>query len=171
MFATAIGYQVAGPVDALRALPEASGNRKTVVDCSGWLDRIDELDARVWGASRRQDHELYLDWPDPTGEEQASFAFTRDAKLGGYAYATEDGHLGPIAASEPEDQLPLLRIAGDWLAERECDEARAFVLSSNATVLGALLDGGWKIRSWTFFKTSEPFGQFDRYVPSGGLLL
>jgi GNAT superfamily N-acetyltransferase len=171
MFATAVGYQVSGPVEGLLSLPKADGSRKTVVDCSGWLDRIDALDTQVWGASRRMDHELYLDWPDPGDEEQESFALTRDGEFAGYAYCTEEGHIGPVAAYHAADQLALLRIAGEWMREREAGEPRAFVTSANGTVLAALLEAGWKVRSWTYFKTSEAFGQFDRYVPSGGLLL
>ena len=31
--------------------------------------------------------------------------------------------------------------------------------------------GPWKIDHWTFLLASQPFGRFERYLPSGGMLL
>jgi hypothetical protein len=45
------------------------------------------------------------------------------------------------------------------------------VLSHNATVMTALVGAGWRIDGWSYFLTSAPFGHFDGYVPSGGMLL
>ena len=100
-----------------------------------------------------------------------AFGLNRDRQLAGYGYCAADGRLGPLAAEDPRTQLDLLRIAGDWLAERGVAEANAYVLSTNPTVLGGMLAGGWRIDGCTFFLTTAPFGQFDRYVPGGGLLL
>jgi ribosomal protein S18 acetylase RimI-like enzyme len=47
MFAFGIGYRIAGPVEALLDLPEADGAKKLVVNCSGWQDRIAELDREL----------------------------------------------------------------------------------------------------------------------------
>lgn len=168
MFARGIGYAMSGPVDALCALPEPEANRKTVVDCEGWQDRIAELDAEVWGSPRREEHRLFM--RGVQGDVHRAIALTRDGNLLGYAYASDFG-IGPMAAYEPEDQLPLLRAAGDFMAQHETSTARMYVVSHNATVIGALLAGGWRVNDWTFLLSSEPFGDFTRYVPSGGLLL
>lgn len=168
MFGRAIGYGMSGPVDALRALPEPDANRKTVVDCHGWQDRVAELDAEVWGAARRDEHRLYLS--GTYGDADRGFALTRDGALLGYGYVSDDD-IGPIAAYDPADQLALLRLAGDFMADHEIGTGSIYVISHNATVIGALLAGGWKINGWTFLLSSEPFGDFTRYVPSGGLLL
>jgi GNAT superfamily N-acetyltransferase len=170
MFATAIGYRVSGPVEALRALPEPAGNRKRVVDCSGWQDRIAELDREVWGAERRDDHGALLAGY-AAYSDHASFALTEDGRLVGYGYAMDDGYFGPVAAITPEDQLPLLRMAGDWLADHEIGPAWSYVLSTNTVVLGTLLRAGWQATPTSFLMCSRPFGQLDRYVPSGGVLL
>ncbi len=168
MFGTAIGYHVSGPVDALLALPAPDGNRKLVVDCDGWQDRISALDAQVYGAERRAEHEMYLtEWAD----SNYAFALNRDGELIGYGYALDSGYIGPLAAVEPDEQLALLRVAGDWLAERQVSAGTAYVTSTNQVVMGTLLSGGWKITNRTYLLASQPFGQFDRYVPSGGLLL
>ncbi len=169
MFGIGIGYRVTGPVEPLQRLPEPAGNQKRIADCSGWQDRIAELDREVWGAERRQEHAWLL--AGGFAEAETSFALNRDGALLGYGHASSDGWIGMIAAYEPDSQLPLLRMAADWLAEREVETAHAYCISTNQTVLRALLESGWKIDGWTFLLASQPFGKLDRYVPSGGMLL
>ncbi|HYM14398.1 MAG TPA: GNAT family N-acetyltransferase [Dehalococcoidia bacterium] len=171
MFATGIGYRVSGPVDALLVLPEPPVHKKRIVDCAGWQDRIAELDRAVYGAERRQDHAFFLAGEAVAGD-QTSFGLARDGEFLGYGYAAaDDGWIGPLAAHDPADQLSLLRMAADWLTDRDVETGNAWALSLNSTVLGALLGAGWRINGWSFLKTSAPFGQFDRYHPSGGILL
>lgn len=167
-----VAYRVSGPAEALRRLPEPEGNRNIITECSGWQERVAELDRSVWGADRAADHTLFLS--DAFGPRWTSFALNQDGALRGYGYAAEiggEGHIGPFASYEAEDQLALLRMAGDWLGEQGIEQAYGMVIATNATVMRALLYGGWKLGGWTFFLASERFGQFDRYVPSGGLML
>jgi ribosomal protein S18 acetylase RimI-like enzyme len=169
MFAVGIGYRVTGPVKTLLSLPAPSGNQKLVVDCGGWQDRIAGLDTAVYGGPRREDHALYM--ADVWGSEPYAFAVNRDGELCGYGYAMANGHIGPFAAYEPEDVPPLMRMAGEWLRERNVEEAFGYFVTTNPAALRPLLQGGWKVSGWTFLKATQPFGQLDRYVPSGGLLL
>ncbi len=170
MFGIGIGYQVNGPVSALTALPAPGASQRIAADVGGWSDRIGELDRAVFGAERGAEHALYLAGTYGIDEEHASLLIDGDA-LAGYVYASDDGHIGPLAAADPAAQLKLLRTAGDWFAERNIAEARAFIISSNQAALGTLLRGGWRVRSWTFLLANQPFGQFDRYIPGNGLLL
>ena len=170
MFATGIGYRLSGPVDALLALPEPDGEEREITPTEASLARLERLDRDAFGASRRPEHELYLSdaWGDDRG---AGFTLDRGGEAVGYGYAMRNGHIGPFAAHDPVDQLALLRIAGDWLAAREIRESYGYFLTHNATVMGALVGGGWKVNGWSFFLTTEPYGSFDRYAPGGGLLL
>jgi GNAT superfamily N-acetyltransferase len=174
MFAIGIGYHLSGTVDALRALPEPDANKKRVVDCSGWQDRIAELDQKVFGAERRIDHAFLLSGAASEGWEKGSFGLTRGGEFLGYAYADNvdnQGWIAPIAAHEPADQVPLLRIAADWLNDRAVAEASMWVLSANTALMSSLLGAGWRVNRWSFFLSTERFGQFDRYHPINGLML
>jgi len=170
MFATGVLYRISGPVAALLALPEPDASRKAVVDCSGWQDRIADLDRVVWGAERPVDHAAYLRGAfAPEGGQ--SFALTRGADFLGYGYAAANGVVGPVAAYDAEDVLLLLRTAGEWLHGRDLEEAVLQIPSMNATALAPLLRSGWRLGRWTYLLTSAPFGQFDRYVAANGTML
>lgn len=169
MYAVGVGYRLSGPVTPLRSLPDSAYNQECVADCRGWQDAMAALDREVWGAERRQEHALFL--AGGFAEQETSFALTSGSALLGYGYAMDDGHIGPLAARTPEMQLPLLRMAADWLAERGVERGYCYCLSLNPTLMRAFLDAGWRIGGWSFLLASEPFGQFDRYLPSGGLLL
>jgi ribosomal protein S18 acetylase RimI-like enzyme len=168
MYGIATGYRMTGQAQSLLTLPEPDANRKRIVDCSGWLDRIDELDADLFGATRRVDHEHYL---NRTDTQSHSFGLTADGAFEGYGYVDDRGWIGPIAAPSPDGQLPLLRMAGEYLESRGVEEATMWVPSLNHAVMRALLGAGWRSDPITYFMSSEPFGKFDRYQPSGGLLL
>lgn len=171
MFAFGIGYRMTGDLEPLRALPEPDGTKKRIVDCHGWQDCIAELDRAVFGAERRQDHAWYHSGEGSAGEE-SSFGLTRNDDLAGYGYATADGgYIAPIAAYDPADQLPLLRMGAEWLLDRDVATGNIWTLSHNGTIATALLAAGWRINSWSFLLASEPFGKFDRYHPAGGMLL
>jgi hypothetical protein len=168
MYGIGIGYRMTGPSSSLLTLAEPDGNRKRIVDCSGWLDRIEEMDRDAFGASRREDHAYYLNRPDVKNH---SFGLTVDGELDGYGYVDERGWVGPIASRSPEGQLPLLRIAAEHLVKQGNAEVSMWVPSLNHVVMQTLLTAGWKSEPTTYFLSSEPFGRFDRYLPSGGLLL
>lgn len=170
MFARGIGYRMSGDPRSLLALPEPGANRKRIVDCSGWTERIGALTREVFGDSRLQDHEFWLSG-NATRAGNTSLGLVRGGDFLGYAYVDRGGGIGPIAAYDAADQLPLLRMAGEWLVELGVEEGFMWAISLNPTVMRALLDCGWRVDGATFFMTSEPFGDFTRYAPSGGLML
>ncbi len=170
MFATGIGYRLSGSVDALLALPKQGEQHRAIAPTEASLARLERLDHEAFGASRRAEHELYLS--DSWGDDRGSgFTLERNGEAAGYGYAMRNGHVGPFAAHDPANQLPLLRIAGEWFAARDIREAYGYFLTHNTTVTAALIAGGWRIHGWSFFLTTGHYGSFDRYVPGSGLLL
>lgn len=171
MFAAGIGYRMSGPLESLLVLPEADATKKRIVDCSDWQDGIAELDRDLFGAERRQDHAHYLGGAG-LGGEHASFGLSRGGELLGYGYSIADGgFIAPLAAKDPEDQLPLLRMAAAWLLDHEVSTGNIVAISTNPTILGALVSAGWRSQGWVFFLRSQSFGKFDRYHPAGGTML
>ncbi len=171
MHAIAVGYGMSGDFEPLLALPEAEASKKRIVDCSGWQDRMADLDRAVFGAERRQDHAFYLDNGASPGEV-TSFGLTNGSEFAGYGYAVADsGFIAPLAAHDPGDMLSLLRMGAEWQLERDVKSGHIWSVSLNPGLIGALLKAGWRVDAWNFFMSSEQFGQFDRYHPAGGVML
>lgn len=168
MFGIGIGYRTKGMPGALLDLPAPPAGRTRVLDGAAWVDRMAELDRELFGAPRREDHQYYL---RPAIPARHWFGLAEGDTLTGYGYVDERGWIGPIAAREPEDQLPLLGMAAGILHERGVEEATTWVVSLNHVMVRALLRAGFRGQAVSFFLASEPFGKFDRYHPSGGLLL
>ena len=170
MFAIGIGYRMTGSFAPLRALAVPDGTKERISDISARQDEIAALDRQVFGAERRQDHAWYLAG-GMSDARSTSFGLSWNGALKGYGYADTDGFVAPIAAYDPDDQRLLLRMAAEWLAERDVERGSIWVVSHNHTIMSALLAAGWRVSGWSFLLASEPFGQFDRYHPAGGILL
>lgn len=165
MMTFGVTYDFSGPVDALCALPDAGDSIRELPE---HVPAIDALDERNLGVVRPQDHALYRA-ADPS-DAPVVLALDRGRGVEAYAYVSSRG-VAPMSAERPEDQLLLLRAAGDWLAKHDASNVSIPAVSHNATVLPALLRAGWRINGQTYLMATEPFGRFDRHVPSGGLML
>ena len=169
MYAIALGYRLSGPVEPLLTLDAPAAEYERRDGYAGQEDAFASLDRAVWGAERRDEHALFA--VGGFADEEASYALACAGELVGYGYVMDDGWIGPIAAYEPGTQLPLLRLAAAWLSERGIEQGRGYCHSLNPTLLSAFLRAGWRINGWSFLLASAPFGRFDRYLPSGGLIL
>jgi ribosomal protein S18 acetylase RimI-like enzyme len=169
MYDRATLYPLRGPIEALLALPRPAGAARVQrpAPCQEWLDRLDALDRDVRGAAHREDHAFFLDLPDARCRVISG---ARDG-VRGYVYYWDGGHLGPLAAAEPELQLSLLRLAADELRASNIDAVTLHVASVNETVLSALMGRRFTIRRLNTLMASGVWGKPDRYLPSGGVLM
>lgn len=171
MYAIGVGYRLTGPVAPLLELPDAEESKTGIRDLAGWEDEVARLDAEAFGSERRQDQALYLSgWEGPEGAGHGSFGLVRDGELLGYGHVDEFG-IQPLAARDPGDQPALIKMGAEWLAAHDIGDGRAWATSLNHVVLRTLLGAGWRVSSWSYLLATRPFGQFDRYHPSGGIVL
>lgn len=157
-------YILTGPTPALLSLAPARADWRQPSACPEWLDRLRQLDQAVWAGPRDVDQRFWL-------TEARCFALQDEAQVLGYVYVRKDGRVGPLAALEPEIQLPLLRQAGQWLMDHSDEPPRLQVPGLNLAVLRPLLERGFAIETQNTLMSSRPFGQMDRYIISGGVLL
>lgn len=162
-------YTLQGPVRALLALPEpsAAARLQRAALFAAWVDRLSALDRAVRGAARPEDHAFFLDSLDTHGEALVS----QSGDVVGYVYYWPHGHIGPMAATQPDFQLHLLRIAGQELSTSGVDMVRLHVPSLNETALSTLIGRRFVIRRLDTLMTSGVWGALDRYLPSGGVLM
>lgn len=169
MYDRATLYPLRGPIEALLSLPLPPGVVGVVPagTCAGARDHLDALDRDVRGAARPEDHDFFQELPDARCR---AFVDER-GRFEGYVYYWDGGHIGPVAAVEPERQLGLLRIAAEGLRASGVDTVTLHVPSLNETVLSILLSRRFVIRRLNTLMASGAWGKLDRYVPSGGVLM
>jgi hypothetical protein len=106
----------------------------------------------------------------------------RDGEIAGYAYATDGGRVGPVAAFHDEALVPLLGAAlhvaanhsraahARRAAPAKGVEVLAVVPGVNVTALRTLFACGMRIEWSGTWMSDRDAEQLDRYVISGAIL-
>jgi hypothetical protein len=99
--------------------------------------------------------------------DRRGFLYRRDGRDAGFAFAGKSG-VGPIAALEPADQAGILAHVERIAAEVGRKEVGFEVPMLNEVAMTHLLARGFRMDTFfTFFLSSRPFGQFDRFIGFG----
>ena len=121
-----------------------------------------EIDRLVRGTARHVDHEYWRD------AGQAGLLVVQDGRTLGYFYQNE-GTIGPAAWLEAGDGSVVLTAALAY-AETRAPHVKLIALGLNHTAIGAATSAGLRLISASHFLRSAPFGQLEKYLPSGPAL-
>ena len=128
------------------------------------------IDQEAFGASRDIDHEYWLTQPDMVG-----YLFGSPDRPEGYAYfskpglsyAPDAGAIGPLAARQEGHLAEMLGFCLAKMRHLGIDTVNVKVPGLCRTGLRYLLSQGLHYTSPLLLLASEPYGQMDKYVPSG----
>ena len=152
------GYQIlsfAG--EPIRATPAASDVAPLTLDVAARLDR------GVIGIARDIDHVFWSSEPGRVGR-----AVMRDGRAIGYYYV-RSGAIGPAAwVSSAEAPVVLGAALTDALAQAPTVRLRA--LGANHDTIRFALANGMRLAGYSHLLTTAPFGNLERYAPSGPTL-
>jgi GNAT superfamily N-acetyltransferase len=96
--------------------------------------------------------------------DRRGFLYRRDGRDVGFGFVGERG-IGPIAALDPTDQPGMLAHVERVSAEIGRKEVGYEVPMVNEVAMTHLLGRGFRMDTFfTFFLSSRPFGQFDRFI-------
>lgn len=124
------------------------------------IHRLAEIDTYALGASREKHHCFLL-------QEGATRGFTLHEKneCVGYFYVSREGHIGPLAVmpsySAAAAFLAALNVAGDGSSAN----VSAFIPGASAETLASAIGCGMRITLPMLLMSSEPFGDWTRYLP------
>lgn len=122
------------------------------------------IDLAVLDCLRPEDHELWASVPTLAG-----FYVRRGAGIVGYVYVAATGSLGPGAVLRPEDFAPAVGLAINAAQTMGAETAKVRISSQCRPAISELLVRGFRYGpSIGLLLTSEPWGQMDRYLSSGG---
>jgi ribosomal protein S18 acetylase RimI-like enzyme len=127
---------------------------------------MNDIDLEVREASRDVDHRFWLGARGMRG-----YLFRSDEKVIGYAYVSDDGTIGPLAALSADDVEQMLCFCLDRLSSKGVDRFTLYVPGDNTGALSFLYDRGFKIHDLGLVMSSLPFGKWQNYIISRPSLL
>lgn len=127
---------------------------------------MNDLDVRIREAGREVDHRFWLGARGMRG-----YLFKNDGDVTGYAYFSDDGTIGPLAALKAEDVAGMLCFCLDRLSSEGVDRFTLHVPGENTVALSLLYDRGFKIQDLSLVMSSLPFGKWGNYIISRPSLL
>lgn len=147
---------------AFKGVPRSSGPDDLETTALG-PEMTGAIDRAVRGISRIGDHRWWQEQAGYTGR-----AVTRGGRIVGYYYL-HDGVIGPAAWLDDADGAPLLASAIAEAASTQ-PEVQLVAPGMNHLALRVALGAGLRLVRTSHLLWTEPFGQMERYVPSGPLL-
>jgi GNAT superfamily N-acetyltransferase len=155
--------EMTGPTVATRAEAEAARSAAGLEMVEAGPDLVAEfasIDEAVTGYPRHDEFPMLFAVRD-------ALLFRRDGRPVGFAFASPGG-IGPIAALDAADLVPILVSIEAWALTRAQPEIELEVPMINEVAMRHLLGRGFRINPpMSLFMTSVPFGRFDRYVMFG----
>ncbi len=127
---------------------------------------VDEIDEQVRQFKRDIDHRFWLG-----ASGMRCYLFKRNGNAVGYAYISDDGAIGPVAALKPDDMENMLCFCLDRLSSEGVDRFTLHVPGENTGALSLLYDRGFKIQDLSLLLSSVAFGKWENYVISRPSLL
>ncbi|MFQ5945877.1 MAG: GNAT family N-acetyltransferase [Anaerolineae bacterium] len=124
------------------------------------------IDASAQGTSRAVDHRYWLGAP-----EMRCYLFRKGDEPAGYAYLSDDGNIGPLAATKPAYLKPILNMSVDRLADQGLDTFQVRVPGLNREALSLLYQRAFTLLDVQLVLSSAPFGRWENYIISPAALL
>jgi ribosomal protein S18 acetylase RimI-like enzyme len=121
------------------------------------------IDLSTIGFARPMDHELWA-----SIEGLAGMLLLRGGVVVGYAYASAEGAIGPLAVHDPADLQPALTTAAAVAREAGATSIHVRIPGSARLAADWLVAHGARLSGIGLFLASRPVGRLDRYVTSGG---
>jgi len=153
-------YMVSAPRDALARRIKIEGPRwRALTDSAADMDAVDRVDGAAVGFARSKQHHFLGQQSALTG-----MAF-EDARNAGYAYVSSDGHIGPLAVSEPAIFVPALHAALRLAAAGKSENVSAFLPGLNEPAMSLALSLGMRLGRPMVLLSSRSFGDWSKHLP------
>lgn len=162
-----VRFPVLSFTGAPRDVPLVGGLDVEPLDLGRDMDAVHAIDDAVLGHRREVDHRWFA-------SEREGYRYVRDRSVVGYGYVGRPDRSGngPYAMLEPGDLPAALTHAERRRHELGAEETEFEIALHNRAAVEHLLGRGYRMDPFmTLVCSSEPFGQFDRYVFCGPALI
>ena len=129
-------------------------------DSASHLNSLAQIDASALGISRAKHHRYLLDDKTVTG-----VLLHDGSACMGYAYVSENGHIGPLAVTQHNAMNSAFTTALHLAAESGASQISAFLPGASAAALGVAARHGMRISFPMVLVSERDFGDWTRYLP------
>jgi len=155
-------YRMAAPAQTVAQNLAQAGYDATPIapwpESREWIEPIDE---ELLGLRRDLQHRFLLG-----GFAARAIRIERAGRPAGYAYISEQGHVGPLAIAAGEDAKAVVATALRCALEGAPNRVSMTVPGRADIVLGMLSALGFRIEEPYVLMSARPFGNWGNYLPS-----
>jgi hypothetical protein len=119
-----------------------------------------EAIARAIGVAREKHHRYLLNEPETMG-----VMLCAGSECVGYTYISSNGHIGPLAVSQPDVLGDAFTTALKVAADRSSEKISAFVPGTCHSALSLAVNHGMRITFPMLLMASPGFGNWTHYLP------
>jgi len=130
------------------------------------LPKLAEIDVQLLGVSRAKHHRYLIE--DPT---MKGVLLRAGGERIGYAYLSRDGHIGPLAVTQPQAMGPALQAMLALALDSEASHVSALIPGTSDAALGAALALDMRVTLPMMLMASREFGDWRRYLPRNPLTM
>jgi GNAT superfamily N-acetyltransferase len=154
-------YRVAAPAQAVaQSLADTWYEATPIAPWPGPREWLAELDETLLGLRRDLHHRFLLG-----GGAARAVRIERAGGLGGYAYVSDQGHVGPLAIAPDADAKAVVTTALCCALESRPSQVSMIVPGRADGVMQAVLALGFRIEEAYVLMASRPFGNWCNYLP------
>ncbi len=124
------------------------------------LRSLAQIDAQALGVSREKHHRYLINDPATKG-----VCLYEGDDCVGYVYVSSDGHIGPLAVTQPDALDTAFRTALHLAAEGGSSKVSAFLPGPGEAALNIAVEHGMRITLPMLLMSSRDFGDWRRYLP------
>lgn len=144
----------------LQNLPEPALRAVPIDDRAATRERLAEIDSCAIGVSREKHHRYLGDDPATAG-----VLLYAGSDCVGYCYTASNGHIGPLAATGPEELRDAFGVALKLAADRGAEKVSAFLPGTCDSALSLAIDQGMRITFPMLLMASPGYGDWAQYLP------
>lgn len=144
----------------MQGLPETRLRAVPIDISAGTLEKLAAIDSRAIGVSREK-HHRYLSGDPAT----AGVLLYAGGDCVGYCYTASNGHIGPLAATGPEELREAFGAALKLAAAHGAEKVSAFLPGTCDSALSLAIDQGMRITFPMLLMASPGYGDWVQYLP------
>jgi len=154
-------YRMAAPVQAVaQNLADAGYEATPIAPWPEPRESLAEIDEALLGFRRDPHHRFLLD-----GGAARGVRIERAGDLAGYAYISDQGHVGPLAIAPDADARAVVTTALHCALESRTSRVSMIVPGRADSVMQTVLALGFRIEEPYVLMASRPFGNWRNYLP------